>query len=217
MDEYRTSGKLAVEDREHDLTPPVVDEAEAVFTADSYRFMRMLAMGRTLTTTLSSMHWTLLEFAVPVVATSDHPVVMWAGSARSQVPQPVPMAIGVLVCLEVRLPLSPTRAVLMTWSDKPDDEGVRVRGSRNHAGRLNAFTIAAADRQWFYLPGTAPPRATGRLLPLSPELVSGYSAAAAERSARRAAVSQEVQGKLGRVLGDRELSVIRLTRGGVQN
>ncbi len=110
-----------------------------------------------------------------------------------------------------------TRAVLMTWSDKPDDEGVRVRGSRNHAGRLNAFTIAAADRQWFYLPGTAPPRATGRLLPLSPELVSGYSAAAAERSARRAAVSQEVQGKLGRVLGDRELSVIRLTRGGVQN
>jgi hypothetical protein len=45
----------------------------------------------------------------------------------------------------------------MTWSDLPDDENVRLRGTRDHAANLNAFTVASADRQWVYRPGTSPP------------------------------------------------------------
>jgi hypothetical protein len=51
----------------------------------------------------------------------------------------------------------------MTWADNPDDEGSRVRGTRDHAANLDAFTVASADRQWFHRPGKPPPRASGNL------------------------------------------------------
>lgn len=50
------------------------------------------------------------------------------------------------------LPLSPKHAVLMTWSDLPDDENVRLSGTQDHAANLDAFTVASADRQWVLSP-----------------------------------------------------------------
>jgi hypothetical protein len=40
----------------------------------------------------------------------------------------------------------------MTWSDLPDDENVRLSGTRDHAANLDAFTVASADRQWVLSP-----------------------------------------------------------------
>lgn len=209
--DLRDEGKLTWEGGERELSAEELDKAEEVFLTDTSRFIRMLATGPTITSILGSMHWTLVDFAAPVVATSDHPVVLWPGvAARS--PQPTQLGVGLLECGEIRLPLSPTRAVLMTWSDTPDDEETVVPGRRHHASNLNAFTVASADRQWFHLPGTSPPVGTGRFLPLSLELVRGYTGPAAASSKRRARVSAEVQPKAGRKLDDREVSVVTMSR-----
>jgi hypothetical protein len=66
--------------------------------------------------------------------------------------------------LEVRVPVSPRLAVLMTWGNRPDDpEPVEI--SEQQAVNLNAFTVAGTDEEWFHLPGPAPrcPQVTGQL------------------------------------------------------
>jgi hypothetical protein len=65
------------------------------------------------------------------------------GKPRTPAPA-APTAWGLLNTIEIRLPLSPRHALLMTWSDKPDDVDAIVEGNKDHARRFNAFTIAAA-------------------------------------------------------------------------
>jgi Protein of unknown function (DUF4238) len=207
LDEYRER------DAERDLTPEELKAENAAFLSDSHRFVRMHTAAITLASVLGSTHWTLLEFPRPVVATSDHPVVAWPG-AESRAPEATALlAAGVLECLEFRLPMSPTHAVLMTWADWPDDERVRARGTRDHAANLNAFSVASADRQWFYLPETSPPVGSGKFLPLSLELVPGYSPEAAARSLRRQRASEIVHAKVGRrELADRDFEIVTVSR-----
>jgi hypothetical protein len=172
----------------------------------------MFPLATTTTSVLGSMHWTLVDFARPLLATSDHPVVLWPG-AEARVPQPVQVtAAGIMECIEIRLPLSPWHGVLMTWSDQPDDEGVRVRGTRDHAANFNAFTVASADRQWFHRPGPTPRKASGNLLPLSTQLIPGYTPIAAATSRRRTRTGEIVQKKIGRDFDDREVEVVTITR-----
>lgn len=156
-------------EREHPsaLTQDELEGQYALLASDTYRLGRMLSHGITGAAVFASMHWALVEFARPLIATSDHPLVLWPG-AESRSPRVEQITqTGILECVEFRLPLSPNHAVLMTWSDTPDDEHTRVRGTRDHAGNLNAFTVASAERQWFYRPGTSPPIASGNLRPLS--------------------------------------------------
>ena len=103
-----------------------------------------------------------------------------------------------LETLEIRVPVTPTRLILMTWADVSDTAQHRARGSRQHAGNANAFSIAEADRQWFHLPGTSPPCSSGRLLPLCVELVPGYDSRAAQTSRRRDRASKIVQPLIGK-------------------
>jgi hypothetical protein len=188
------------------------EEQTDMLLSDSHRLVMMFSTALTATSVFASMHWTLVEFTTPLVATSDHPIVLWPGG-RSRAPQPVVLTdTGLMECIEVRLPLSPTCAVLMTWADTPDDEATRVCGTRMHAANLNAFTVAMADRQWFHLPGRAPPRASGKLLPLSPQVVNGYTATAAANSRRRERVAAIVNEKIGRDLADREIEIVTVSR-----
>ncbi len=206
LDEYREREGM------DDLDPEQMAAFDEALIGDSYRLQRMLVMGMTLTSVLVSTHWTLVEFGSPVLATSDHPVVIWPGVA-ARTPQAAPLlGAGVLECIEYRLPLSPTRGVLMTWADKPDDEDARVAGRRQHAMNFNAFTMANADRQWFFLPGTSAPRAAGKVQPLSLELVRGYTPEGAARSERRAQVSAHTKEKVGRELSDREVMRVKVSR-----
>jgi Protein of unknown function (DUF4238) len=216
-DEYerRTRGFLDEYDREHptDLSPEELEEHNIELTGSTHRLIQMLSTATTATGVVASMHWTLIEFQRPLLATSDHPVVLWPGVA-SRSPQATEVTqIGVIECVEIRLPLSPTRALLMTWSDLPDDEPLRVRGTRDHAANLNAFTVASAERQWFYHPGSTPPLAKGNLRPLALELVPGYTPLAAANSRRRAQTSAIANRKIGRDLGDREITVVTMSRG----
>ena len=62
----------------------------------------------------------------------------------------------------------------MTWCDEPDDDAPRIQCRREHAASLNAFTVAQADKQWFHHPDSKPPRASGNLLPLAPQLLTRF-------------------------------------------
>jgi Protein of unknown function (DUF4238) len=180
-EEHAQFADEAIEDfrKQDTLEADEQERAREYFKSDTYRFIQMLRIGPTAASVLASMHWTLVRFNGPLLATSDHPVVPWPG-AEARAPQPAEiLPTGLCECIEIRLPLSPDRAVLMTWADKPDDHETVVQGHRQHAYNLNAFTIASADKQWFHQPGTKPPRGAGELLPLSTQMVSGYTPLAA--------------------------------------
>jgi hypothetical protein len=200
------------EDLARGLDPDDLDEENAEFLSNSHRLVMMFSTAMTLASALASMHWILIEFARPLVATSDHPVSIWPGAGSSSPEATNVSGTGLINSIEIRLPLSPTRTVLMTWADEPDDEENRVRGTRDHAANLNAFTVASADRQWFHLPDTSPPVGSGKLLPLSVQLVAGYSEEAAEASERHRQVDALVKKRVDRQLDDREITVIWISR-----
>jgi hypothetical protein len=196
------------------LTPTQREEHNAQILSDTHRLGMMLSTGVTAAAVFASMHWTLVEFDAPRLATSDHPLVLWPG-IQSRSPSAAEITqTGIFECIEARLPLSPTRAVLMTWSDNPDDEHARVRGTRDHAANLNAFTVASADRQWFHRPGRPPPRSSGNLRPLSLELLDGYSGSAADASRRRALASAISRKRVDQNLDFRnqEIEVVTISR-----
>ena len=96
----------------------------------------------------------------------------------------------------------------MTWLEANDAPEIRLRGTRQQASSLNAFTIANADREWFYVPGTNPPIGSGSLLPLSPTSLKGYGVEAVERSQRRFKVAEWLESTKNRTLRDREKIII---------
>jgi hypothetical protein len=176
--------------------------------SDTYRLIKMLDLGMRLASIVGCMHWSLLQFESPLLATSDHPVDVWPRHATSRRPEPSP-SDGMLNALEVRFPVTPTAALLMTWLDDHDAATPRLHGARQHAACLNAFTVASAEREWFHLPETNPPIASGgRLLPLSPELIRVYGEHRVEPSRRRAEVSSWLESTKGQTLKVRDKLVI---------
>jgi uncharacterized protein DUF4238 len=215
-DEYeaRTDRFLAQYDTTQptSLSPAELEEFNAHLRSDTRRLVMMLSTATTASAIFASMHWTLVEFERPLVATSDHPLVLWHG-AESRSPAATEITqIGIFDCVEIRLPLSPTHAVVMTWLDYPEDEHARARGTRDHASNLNAFTVASAERQWFHRPGAPTPQASGNLRPLSLQLVPNYSAAAAGSSRRRERASDYAKANVGRELADQEIEVVTISR-----
>jgi hypothetical protein len=97
-------------------------------------------------------------------------------------------------------------------SDSPDDERTRVQGTRDYAANLNAFTVAPADRQWFHLPDTSPPVASGKLLPLAPLLIPGYGREWITGSMRKAAVEADVKAKVDSQIDGDEITYFTVTR-----
>ena len=209
LDGWRRTGKITTPQGETSVKAADVDEAERAFLSNTWRLTSMMDTARKMSTVFSSMHWTLIEFGSAVVATSDHPLVLWPLDVVSRAPQPTPVTIGVFETIEVRLPLSPHHVVLMTWADRGDDEESRTRGTRDHARNINAFTVKQADRQWFHYPRTSPPVGTGKFLPVAPEIIDGYTRAGAKSSRRRATVSALIQPKIGtNTLGEKDFDVV---------
>lgn len=183
-------------------------EAEEHLRSSTPRLLRMLSLSRKAAMILGSMHWTLIEFATPLLATSDQPVYLWSRSVHSSGPRASDFGVGLLETLEVRVPISPHQALFMTWHDAPDSDERRIEGNEHQAAALNAFTIANCDRQWFHLPGTSPPVARGRLGPLSPQLLPGYSAERAGGSQRRARTAQIIESRKDEDLNADDLEVV---------
>jgi hypothetical protein len=177
------------------------------FLSDTDRLRSMLRLSKLITAILASMHWTLLRFADPLIALSDQPVVIWPLDRASAAPSVTP-AWGPETALEVRVPVSPRLAIVMTWIDRGD--GPLRQGRLRQAQALNAFTIAQADRQWMHLPGAEPPVGPGPFEPLSPRLEGGYNARVAQRSTRRAQVARHTQARRGEAAGARDIEIVWL-------
>jgi hypothetical protein len=120
------------------------------------------------------------------------------------------MSLGFLETLEMRVPVTPNKVILMTWSDLPDAQQARVTGLPRHAKSLNAFTIAEADTQWFHSPRGVPPVGAGSFLPLSTQVLPNYNAPAAANSLRRAEVHARIQPKIGKPV-EEEFEIVTLT------
>jgi hypothetical protein len=149
--------------------------------------MTMLKAAMKMATLLSHMRWQILRFSKPLLAYSDHPVVVWP----MEIPRSRPFArqgLAPLSALEIRVPISPYAAILMTWVDLSDDSNVALGPLA--AGELNAFTIGQADRQWMHCPGSEPAVANGILYPVSRLVEPAYARNVAFRSVRRAIAAQ---------------------------
>jgi hypothetical protein len=138
---------------------------------------RLVSMQRWLygfTALFFAMRWTVVEFARPILITCDHPIVLWDAANRACAPTDL-SATGVKDLLEVRYPLNTTTCLLMTWLDGEDDQDI-VRGNKALARNINSFTRAAAEDEWFYLPGTTPAFSDerSRVLPLSSQIYGEY-------------------------------------------
>jgi hypothetical protein len=155
------------------------------YLSKTQQVITMLTTSFKLASVIGSMRWHLLQFVDPIVAYSDHPVVVWPMAEATATPFPKP-ELAPMAAIEVRAPISPHLALLMTWVDEPDDHQP-VAATPQHAAELNAFTISQAERQWMHQPGTVPPVATGTLTPLSREFETSYTVATVEASLRRQA------------------------------
>lgn len=178
------------------ITQKQINEFEDHVLSETTRLTRMMLVSNLLVAVFGAMTWHLVEFEEPLLAISDHPVVSWSSSGTRRDPEPNDEDLGALNFLEVRVPISPSLALLMSWAPPPDAPEILL-GTKEIAANLNAFTIANAERQWMSMPGTDVPIADGGLEPVVPLLVHGYSAAEAEASELRKRVSEAVQPKLG--------------------
>lgn len=147
------------------------------------RFMTMLSFAAKVAGILSLMRWQVLRFDGPLLAYSDHPVVLWPMNVERTRPFRQ-QGLGPLTMLEIRVPIAPDAAILMNWIDRSDEIGISMK-SRT-AAEINAFTVAQADKEWMHRPGDEPEIANDIFAPLSRLVDPFYGRAAAERSARRA-------------------------------
>lgn len=153
------------------------------YLSSTWSLMTMLQRSMKMATLLGHMRWQILRLDRPEFAYSDHPVVIWPLGIDRSAPFGR-QGLAPINALEIRAPISPTAAILMTWVDSSDDGNVRAPA--RIAAELNAFTVSQADRQWMHRPGREPEIATGRFGPIAPSLVPSYDQASAMRSRRRA-------------------------------
>lgn len=212
IDEMRTEeGLKAISPDAAKLArPDDVDRLGEHMKEDTQRHVRMLGLLNKVGSILTSMHWTLLRFDKPLVVTSDHPVHVWPIECPSSRPRPTRTSAGMLQTLEVRLPVSSHVALVMSWWPAPDPSEP-TDGARHHPKNLNAFTVAEAEKAWFFLPETSPPVGNDVFLPISTDLFPGYDAAAALRSPLRQQVSRLIQPKIGEELHEEmKFEIIRV-------
>lgn len=178
------------------MTHRTINEFEDQALENTAWLTRMFSISKKIAEVFGSMRWTLVEFEEPFLAMSDHPVVEWPLDVDYRQPEPNREGVGALNLLEVRVPVSPSQAILMTWSDEVGLTA-RVRASREVGSNVNAFTVANSERQWYSKPGRSTPLATGFLEPIAPFIFDGYCRESVEESKVRRTVSENIQPKLG--------------------
>ncbi|UGS36109.1 DUF4238 domain-containing protein [Capillimicrobium parvum] len=120
---------------------------EADFELDS-----MFDAVSTVASIIGQMHWALLRFSRPELVSSDHPITQ---AAWSRTDAGGHVDVSLLGSLEVRVPLDPRDALLLTWADADD----RVPGHDAPRHQLAAFNHGAwaqAETHRFWRPGTTP-------------------------------------------------------------
>ncbi|MDX6582379.1 MAG: hypothetical protein QOI10_1563 [Solirubrobacterales bacterium] len=192
------AGDFRAKAEEHGLTEQEVYDAHVrAHIDDTPKLLTMLQTGAKAGSAIGSMTWCLLAFESPCLALADHPVSAWPIVSGGRFPGRVdPGTTGLINFLEVRLPVAPDLALLMAWADRPDIATPLSCGT-HHARNLNAFSIAEAERHWVHRPGATARGGAGPWLPLSTELIDGYSPTAAVQSSMRQMISDDLNARLG--------------------
>ena len=189
----RQMGERATRDvlseTEHDLDAEQIAEVEAWLRGDGVHADTLWRHVVRFASFLCSMHWTLVEVERDWLITGDQPVVLLPPVPQPITPASALLPAGLSYTLEGRFTLDPRRAVLMTWSEDPEERW--VSGSHAQACSINFAIKAQALQEWFSLPGTTPPLLSPPLLqewvyPISQELLPGYTVPQAGASGRRA-------------------------------
>ena len=148
------------------------------------------------------MHWALIEFPEPLLATSDQPVsvVPLLESGATVEVQAFPQT-GFLETEEIRFPIDPHRALLMSWAVGFDTERA-LSASPDIAAELNRTTIAQADREWVHHPARRPTRLKADELgdrfcrPVANQLDRNYTTDYARNSPRRKQAGKLLNGMI---------------------
>jgi hypothetical protein len=109
-----------------------------------------IGTGIILTNALVNMCWTIVGFDKPVLLSSDQPTVCWYAPHRAG-----PWAPS--LALEIRVPLSPTQALVASWHDEADRSHV-LHGQALAGLSMNHYTARQAADWVYWLPGTTPRR-----------------------------------------------------------
>lgn len=168
---------------------------EDVYTSATQAHLTMLTTAAKLGVVIGNMRWELLTFAEPVLAYSDHPVVVWPGLAEQAVPS-ASQGLGPLGAAELLIPLGPRTLLLANWVDLPDP--APCEAGDEIAAHANAFVVAQADRQWMHSPGASCPVAEGPFVPLTTRRDPSYNASRVQASVRRAFAAGEISRSAGR-------------------
>jgi hypothetical protein len=154
-----------------------------------------IGTGIILTNALVNMCWTIVGFQKPVLLSSDQPVVCWYAPHRAG-----PWAPSLAV--EIRVPLSPTQALVASWHDEADRSRVQ-HGQAVACLSMNHYSATQAADWVYWLPGTTPRRGQ----PVHDEPITGPPPATSRR--------RELTTKLiERLLESREETITVFTRRG---
>jgi hypothetical protein len=170
-------------------------QAIAAYLDPTKTFITMMAYAVKVASVLGLMRWQILRFDGPVLAYSDHPIVLWPLNVESSEPFRR-QGLGALETSEIRVPIAPDAAILMNWIDRSDEVGVNMPASV--AAELNAFTISQAEKEWMHQPGNEPEVARGVLRPLSRLVDASYGKQTVLGSARHARAAHFVEWAQGR-------------------
>lgn len=167
----------------------VREKAIGAYLDPTKRFVTMMAYAVKAASVLGLMRWQILRFEQPVLAYSDHPVVLWPNGMRTARPF-AKQGIGALQALEIRVPISSEAAILMNWIDRDDVGAMAVPVEA--ASELNAFTVSQAEKEWMHKLGSEPDMAEGNCEPLSRFIDPAYDAREARQSLRHGLASQHI-------------------------
>lgn len=119
-----------------DLRESILRGDYIVQHSDEFRLLLSLQAIPELSYVLADMTWHLVDLPEPWLLTSEHPVTYW----RPWSPADQFMGIGPMTSDEVRFPVSPSVALVLTHPKFMDEPG-RGRGVRETAERLNFWTV----------------------------------------------------------------------------
>ena len=172
---------------------------QSYLKSDRERSTKLFSFINKFSTIVASMHWTLLRFDERRLITGDQPVcpvpLLTPGVVTPI--EAVPRG-GWLDTCELRFPLTPTLALLGTWH--MGAETTPVTGTWAQAINLNVAVRKQAVKQYFQTPEllpATPPAIDGTpqlyFLPISIEVIPGYSMGAARQSPLRHQTVREIQ------------------------
>lgn len=180
------------------IKPEDFEEAAKVFRGERIHAHSLLGQITRIASVLMSMQWIRVQFADGLLITGDQPVVALPWMPEGRQPNMAVMPVGgFLDTMEIRFSVDPQSALIMTWH--PDEDAAEgVEGTFSQACNLNNSISRQADKEWFFRPDTVPhqldPATLQRVvLPISPDLIRGYTPQLARSSPRRRAADQLMQ------------------------